>query len=207
MPSLETAHARQKYSGATARNYETEREQSQKWQSEQALLTRIIGGLPRGSTALDIPCGTGRLQSIFASHGIKAVGMDVNREMAAQAEEKGMEVRYGDILYIPMGAKSFDSAFCIRLLNWLSPDDTARALRELQRVTREQITFTLRVAEHPRARPLSLVESALMPGWRIGVNEHIDDGKPEDTFRMITLECAEIMAGTTPLGRPMKCDL
>lgn len=187
--SIETAHARAKYTGQTASDYEANRTQSKKWQSEQALLARIIGALPAGSTALDIPCGTGRLQSIFASNGIRAVGMDVNRDMAAQAEAKGMEVRYGDILYIPTGAASFDNAFCIRLLNWLDSADTVRALRELQRVTRQSITFTLRVAEHPRARPLSLVESALKPGWTIGANEWIDDGKPEQTFRMITL-CA-----------------
>lgn len=185
--SMDTAHARSKYQGGVASTYEEKRTDSLKWASEQALLRDIVSKFPPGTSALDIPCGTGRMHEFFDEFGVHAIGMDVNRDMSSQAREKGMSVRYGDVTYIPLGAKRIDNSFCIRLLNWLSEADVKRALRELQRVTRKTITFTVRVDKHPRARPLSLVESAL-DGWKVKSNEHIDDGKPEQTFRMITLE-------------------
>jgi ubiquinone/menaquinone biosynthesis C-methylase UbiE len=186
--SFETQHARQKYSVIDAKDYEAARASSKKWASEQAILEEICAGIPKGSTVLDIPCGTGRLAGMFEANGLTGIGMDINADgpMCNLARERGMDVRYGDATSIPLVGKSVDASFCIRLLNWLSEDDTVRALRELQRVTREKITFTIRVAEHPRARSIQLVESAL-DGWRIAANRHIDDGKPEDTFRMVTL--------------------
>lgn len=182
--SLDTAHAREKYRGDVASTYEAKRTDSPKWASEDKLLKEIISELAVTDTVLDIPCGTGRLHPL-TSH-LNTMGMDVNTDMSNQAQAKGMYVRYGDVTYIPLGDKSVDASFCIRLLNWLSEADVRRALGELQRVTRKKITFTLRVSEHPRARPLSLVESVL-DGWKIAANQHIDDGK-SDTFRMITLE-------------------
>jgi len=182
----ETLHAREKYRGPVAESYEDRRTDTRKWASEQKLLDEVISGFRPGSTALDIPCGTGRLHEFFAKHGIDAIGMDVNHDMRSQAMVKGMTTRYGDVTYIPMTNKAVSHSFCIRLLNWLSERDVKRALGELQRVTRESITFTLRVAQHPRARPLSLVEESLN-GFRVAHNRHIDDGGP-DTFRLITLE-------------------
>lgn len=184
--NLDTAHAKAKYQGETAREYEAKRTDSQKWESEQTILKEIIAGLDPGDVVLDIPCGTGRLQPLLDHPHLRTIGMDVNTDMSDQAKAKGMLVRYGDVTYIPLGEKSVDASFCIRLLNWLSEADVRRALGELQRVTRKKITFTLRVAEHPRARPLSVVNGCLN-GWRIAANRHIDDGK-SDTFRMITLE-------------------
>ncbi len=184
----------EKYQGEAASTYEETRTGQLKWASEKKILTEIIGGLDPGTAVLDIPCGTGRLHELL-SH-LNVIGMDVNTEMSDQAKAKGMSVRHGDVTCIPLGDKSVDVSFCIRLLNWLNEADARRALVELQRVTRKQITFTLRVAEHPRARahlwafnqwPLSLVNESL-DGWRISANQHIDDGKPQDTFRMITLE-------------------
>jgi len=183
----ETTYARNKYQGEVASSYEEKRESTKKWASEQAIFEEIISRFEPGSTALDIPCGTGRLYPFFEKYGIDAIGMDVNRDMRLQAMVKGMSTRYGDVTSIPMLPKQVAHSFCIRLLNWLSEDDVKRALAELQRITRESITFTLRVAQHPRARPVSLVESCLN-GWRIAHNRHIDDGREPPTFRMITLE-------------------
>lgn len=182
----ETVHARMKYRGGAASTYEEKRTSELKWTSEQALLHDIIAKFETGSTAVDIPCGTGRLHEYFDLFGIHAIGMDVNKDMSCQAREKGMDVRYGDITYIPLGAKAVDHAFCIRLLNWLSEADVKRALVELQRITRKTITLTVRVTEHPRARPLSLIEEVL-DGFKISANETIEDGGPPN-FRMITLE-------------------
>ena len=182
--NIDTAYAKVKYRGDVAAGYDQKRVDTEKWKSEQKILSDIIASLPEDTVALDVPCGTGRLAELFKRFRPKGyvIGMDVNREMSDQARAKGMKVRYGDIIYIPAGDKSFDVSFCIRLLNWIGEDDVGRALSELQRVSRKKIIFTLRVAEHTRARPLSLVEAAL-DGWKIAANQEITG-----TFRMITLE-------------------
>jgi hypothetical protein len=43
--------------------------------------------------------------------------------------------------------------------------------REMQRISRQRIIFTARVANHPHARTIDLFESALMDGWKITRNE------------------------------------
>ena len=66
--------------------------------------------------------------------------------------------------------KSVDAAVMVRLTRWLSPDDCQKAMRQLQRVTRQRIIWTARVANHQHARTVELFKTAL-DGWKITRNE------------------------------------
>jgi ubiquinone/menaquinone biosynthesis C-methylase UbiE len=181
------------YVGSVARGYDARRSSQEKWKREQEILSGIIAALPAGSTALDIPCGTGRLFRFFAERGVTVTALDISDDMIREAKAKhkssGGEITigHGDIFKIDLPDMSVDTAFAIRIMNRIGGADVPRALGELQRVAKSQIVFNLRVDSgnsryrHPVA--MSVVHGSLEPGWQITADQEIH----EPDFRMITL--------------------
>lgn len=130
---------RNKYFGRTAEIYDG-RANSPKWAAEDAAMSRFLDQTGSG-TLLDIPVGTGRFLAEYAKRGISAIGMDVSRDMMAQARLKApdADLRYGDILAIDMPDKSVDVAVAVRIMSWLTLDEMRKALSELARVSRQWI--------------------------------------------------------------------
>lgn len=187
-----------KYHGAIAQGYDAKREQSPKWLIEQAIIGGMLDDLPSGSVILDCPVGTGRFLDFYISKGFQFIGADLSGDMLIQSalklapqsqveqwvntcnarnqilplriKDKGMLVN-GDIRQIGLADKSVDAAVMCRLTRWLSPDDCQRALRELQRVSRQRIILTARIANHPHARTVELFQSTLNEEWRLFRNE------------------------------------
>ena len=186
-----------KYHGDIAEGYDAKREQSPKWICEQKIITEMLSELPAGSSVLDCPVGTGRFLDFYTEKGLNFIGADLSGDMLVQSalklvpqpqveswvaacnkadqiipfriKDKGMLVN-GDIRQIGLDDKSVDAAVMVRLTRWLSPDDCKVAMRELQRVCRQRIIWTARVANHKHARMIELFEAALTDGWKITRN-------------------------------------
>lgn len=165
-----------KYRGAVAQNYDAKREKDDKWVCEQRIIEDMLSDLPEGSAVLDCPVGTGRFLPFYAEKKFLILGMDVSTDMLAQAQTKPLpkhargELRQGDVRNTGLPDKCVDVAVNVRITRWLSPEDVVKMLREMQRVAKQKIILTARVANHPHARSIELIESAL-DGWRVHRNE------------------------------------
>jgi ubiquinone/menaquinone biosynthesis C-methylase UbiE len=136
----------QRYTGATAQQYDERRAGTIKWQTEQEIVERLLSRLPAGASLLDIPVGTGRFLTLYRRFGIVATGMDVSADMLARAREKDPEVQLhvGDIRHVGAGNCEYDCVLCVRFLNWVDGDGLRRAVRELARVSRRHIILGVR---------------------------------------------------------------
>ena len=174
-PSEAAASGPRKYTGAVAQGYDQKRETSDKWQVEQQVIEGMLNELPFGSWILDCPCGTGRFFEFYHKKGFLFRAVDASADMLRIAAGKvadPMKARLaqGDIRALPLPDKCVDAAVAVRITRWLSPEDCQVMIRDLQRVARQKIIFTARVANHPHARPMELFIEAL-DGWKFARNE------------------------------------
>jgi ubiquinone/menaquinone biosynthesis C-methylase UbiE len=177
-PQQPQAQGAGKYHGSIATGYDAKREQSPKWVIEQKIITGMLDDLPEGTVILDCPVGTGRFLPFYVEKGFHILGMDLSLDMLKQAEAKIApiaakavgELRQGDVRNTGLPDKSVDVAVNCRITRWLSPADCQTMLREMQRVARQRIIWTARVANHPHARTVELFEAAL-DGWAIVRND------------------------------------
>jgi hypothetical protein len=92
-----------------------------------------------------------------------------NAFLPLRIEGKGQLVP-GDVCKTGLKDKSVDVSLCIRLTRWLieerGPDGIKAMLHELQRVSRQAIVLTARVANHKWAVSRELIEQGL-DGWKI----------------------------------------
>lgn len=126
-----------RYKGAKARSYDSERAHSLRWANEQ----RAVADMLFSGPVLDCPLGTGRYASIYQDKGIEAVGIDISPDMLAVAKSRypDLDARLGSVFDLPFKDKSFEVAVCTRLLDWLDPQEMVAAVRELRRVARTMI--------------------------------------------------------------------
>lgn len=96
----------------------------------------------RGGLAVDVGCGTGRalpfLRAAVGPHGC-VVGVDVTRQMLAEATTRGRVTQPGGLLQgdgarLPLPSGQVDALFAAGLLHHL--DDPQAGLREFARVSR-----------------------------------------------------------------------
>lgn len=171
-----------KYHGAVAQGYDQKREQSEKHKIEQRIIEGMLEDMPAGNWVLDVPCGTGRFFQFYHDKGYLFRGIDASADMLRIAANKvvdPMKARLGqdDVRALGLPDKCVDASVMVRMTRWLSPEDCQVALKELQRVTRDRIILTARVANHPHARPVELFTQALEDGWKLAKNErgYVDD--------------------------------
>lgn len=109
------------------------------------LSTIAAGGLPaEGEPRLKVlDCGAGgRVPPVvlFAQQGFEAFGVDIDTEQLERAKQfcatQGIDVdlRQGDMRALPFEDESFDYVFEHYAMCHLSKEDTAKAVREMQRV-------------------------------------------------------------------------
>lgn len=178
-----------RYYGATASEYEANRIGQPKWDGEDRAVKEFLEPYGPGTRVLDIPCGTGRFFDFYREKRFAAVGIDISKEMIAIAQAKELvPCRVGSIFDIELPDNSVDVAIAIRFMNLIEASDMAIALRELQRVAKERVAFTLRVGGERKGHyhsARSMDDIVLAPGWRIEANHRIH----QDTYRLIVL-CA-----------------
>lgn len=135
---------RTKYDRARAETYS--RRNPRRNREEARVLAGILDGLPSGASALDIPCGAGRIAPLLLERGHRVVCADLSADMIAKAlESLGGRARFlrADLLRLPLAPKSFDLAFSIRLFHHLGDPGVRMAmLRELGRVARGKVVIT-----------------------------------------------------------------
>ncbi len=103
----------------------------------------LLKALPpeRVHELLDIGTGTGRILALFASRGVRAVGIDLSREMLAVARANlardGLgtcRVQQGDMYQLPWPAAAFDAITLHQVLHFA--ERPAAAITEAARVLR-----------------------------------------------------------------------
>lgn len=181
--------AKHRYRGETARSYVGRRSNSLKWRREQALVARLMGRLPRGSSILDVPFGTGRFVGVYATHGHRVYGLDISSDMLVEARRahpgastvQGL-IR-GDAESLPLANRAVDYVLCMRLLN-LTPLSVVRAVvSEFSRIARKGIILEVRVRRQlgwirliqkmmadPRTTLHRFVHACWL--WLVGSTEH-----------------------------------
>lgn len=149
--------AREHYQGEVANRYLEERTGDRKWKLEQELMARLIGALPRGSSILDVPLGTGRYLPFYERGGHHVIGLDVSKDMMKQAEvgETLTAAVLGDVTSIPLADHAVDHVVSTRLMNWLPAPVFTRALAEIARVARHGVILGIRECEPVRVEHLS----------------------------------------------------
>lgn len=177
-----------RYLGRNATLYESKRQRSAKWLGEDLKVKKFLTRDLRGSSILDIPCGTGRFFPFYQSRHFKFIGMDISPDMVGQASQKTTytdQARIGNIFDIDI-CTVFDVVVCVRFLNLIKANDLKQAFSEMQRVGR-RIIFTLRTkhnkptGHYHSPHPISLIEKSLSKGWKITRNERVH----ERDYRMI----------------------
>jgi len=142
-PSLTLDDTRKHYFGHKAAKYDCEREHSEKWKLEHSAVTDVLAKTE--GLILDIPCGTGRYFELYKEAGRDFIGMDVSEEMMVQARAKDpdADVKFGDIMEIPLESDSVNMTVCTRLLNLMTEDEMVQAVQELGRVTKDDMVCSL----------------------------------------------------------------
>jgi ubiquinone/menaquinone biosynthesis C-methylase UbiE len=139
--------------------------------AEEVRIARLLLGLSRGDTVLDLACGPGNFSREFAravGEGGLVVGFDASRTMlergAADLERSGVRnlalVR-GDASALPFRARSFDGVCCFAALHLFA--DPFAALDEMTRVLRKRgrIAIMTSVRRQVTVRPLKpMIERA-----------------------------------------------
>lgn len=140
-----------RYRGPNAESYESQRAREPKWTAEEVAVSVYLT-ITDPKSVLDIPVGTGRFLPLYSNRNIRALGMDQSPDMLKQAGLKGTDaiLSEGNVLHIPMADGAVDVAICVRLLNWLSPDDLLAAIKELRRVSEVAVIVSIRLSDVTR---------------------------------------------------------
>ncbi|ELY60790.1 class I SAM-dependent methyltransferase [Natronolimnohabitans innermongolicus] len=96
---------------------------------------------------LEIACGTGRFTVMLAEQGADVVGLDISAAMLQQGRKKAqnadldgtLEFLRGDAGRLPFPDDHFDTVIAMRFFHLA--DDPEAFLKEMRRVSRDQIVF------------------------------------------------------------------
>jgi SAM-dependent methyltransferase len=107
-------------------------------QLEKRLLGKLLSGLPKGGSILEVGCGTGHFTRWFHSRGYQASGLDSSSSMLANATRiPGVNLIQGDALTLPFPDDAFDAVAFITTLEFI--EDPYTALKEAVRVAKKRI--------------------------------------------------------------------
>lgn len=105
-----------------------------------------MAALPYGKT-LDVGSGHGVFLMLLLEQGIDAIGLDIDKECMAIANDMfrlnglGTTIHFGTIYKLPFEDNSFDTLVCSECLEHLGHPH--KALNELARVTRKDVYTTV----------------------------------------------------------------
>jgi ubiquinone/menaquinone biosynthesis C-methylase UbiE len=98
-------------------------------------------------TALDLPCGTGRLFPLLAARSIRASGADVSLEMLRESSRKlgkKFPIFQCSADAIPLGEGAVDAVLAIRFLFHLDRPGRIAVLAEMARISRRWLVLDVR---------------------------------------------------------------
>lgn len=101
------------------------------------VLTEILSTLPRGSSVLEVACGTGHTTQLLIQSGFRLIASDLTPEMMLQARARvggsGKFVRT-DAFHLPFPNAAFDAVVSTRFLHLFRHGEQRTLLAEMQRV-------------------------------------------------------------------------
>jgi 2-polyprenyl-3-methyl-5-hydroxy-6-metoxy-1,4-benzoquinol methylase len=114
---------------------------------EKRALLKAFGGLPKGSTIIDAPCGTGRLAETLLEAGYNVIGLDIAAPMLEVANRK--LARFGDRFQShvrdvrTLDPKEFqvDAVLCARVLMHFPLEEQVTFLRAVASLTEGPVVF------------------------------------------------------------------
>lgn len=140
------------YYGDRAADYLQTRHQQEYWHLEQKLIVDLLDQLPKGSSVLDVPFGTGRFVKDYLRNSFDVQGLDASKDMIEVGRRElgtdfdEIKVTIGDATKLPYPDQSFDYVVCIRFLTHIVNFEQAKqVLEEFKRVTRKQLFLQVRM--------------------------------------------------------------
>ena len=173
------------YKGDVAKRYDEERFSSLMGKLygffEKLSISRALRTIPRSSTVLDIPCGTGRIARHVEKLGYPVIGADISRDMICLARQRAVNCVVDDIENIKFKDDYFDVVTCVRMMGHLP--DKAKALKEMRRVAKHLVvTFYFKPKPNWHSVTREELETQLIgcklkvlatyhvfPGWSDGI--------------------------------------
>ncbi len=109
---------------------------------EFALMMRLLRP-EKGTSLLDVGCGTGQFSRRFAAYGLRVAGLDPDAGMLHHARSLAGGVDYieGRSEALPFADTAFD--YCAAVTSLCFVQDPARALAEMWRVARRAVVLGL----------------------------------------------------------------
>lgn len=140
---------------------------------EQKLLRNLLAALPAGESALDIPCGCGRMFPLLRERFDRVIEADWSFGMVSQARKnhqaagrdpKGF-VRL-TALALPFPDRTFDAVLSVRLSHHIRlPEERKQHLSEILRVSRKSVVFTYFDTDSMKAK-IRRAQRLVRPGRR-----------------------------------------
>ena len=181
--------APQTLSGATkyqdpriAASFDAKRETDPKRVIAKNVIKTMLSDLPPKTRILDAGCGTGLMFEFFVEKQFTVCGIDLSEAMLLEAGKKldaykaqgllhaDFTLGVGSVYQLPLEDKCVEAAIMVDLTRWIieerGPQGIVDALKELQRVAKQRIILTARVANHKWAVTEDLIKSGL-DGWVI----------------------------------------
>lgn len=131
-----------------------------RWSHRLADPFLAFAGIPPHGRVLDAGCGTGSLTLALATHpeltAIEALDFEENfvTALRARADDPRISARQGDVCALPYDDNSFDAAYSLLVLHFVS--DADKAITEMRRVLKPGATAAAAVWSHDG-----------MPSWRL----------------------------------------
>ena len=132
------------------------------------ILTRELGIVPQGKTALDVGCGGGLLAEEFAGLGCRVTGVDPSAESLATARAhaaaSGLAIDFVEATgeQLPFEDGSFDIVYCCDVLEHV--DDLQRTLNESARVLKPGGLYMFDTINRTRRSKFVLIK--LLQEWK-----------------------------------------
>ena len=98
--------------------------------------TKVIGLGKQRLQALDVGCGPGYVMEAFKNR-LDVRGVDIDADMVAMCEAKGLKAQKADAHTLPFPNASFDVVYCSMLLIWAKEQE--KVLGEMSRVSRKWV--------------------------------------------------------------------
>ena len=98
-------------------------------------------------TAMDIPCGTGRITELLVDRAQNVIGADISEEMMGMAKRKLRNNPHVSFFKIDaenmeLDDSSIDCITCVRLMGHIPPENRIKMLREMARVSKKWVVPT-----------------------------------------------------------------
>jgi len=100
----------------------------------------FLDSIPENAKIADIGCGNGK--AMLYKNNVLWSGIDNSKELCKICENRGLNVKTGDILDIPFEDNVYDYTICIAVIHHLSTQEKRlKAVSELVRITKKSDGF------------------------------------------------------------------